>query len=135
MRQIKRKLICLLNNSVLRKHRSVPCGSRAPMILSPQWLFQLQQGSTESHQSHFSVHMYTHVSRNTVDLHVTSFRSSRGDSLHTARHVNKLLPLAEQKHHFSRLPMCIYSQTHRKVLSCIKRKSSMKEIPGALHQG
>lgn len=74
-------------------------------------------------------------------LHFPSFCSSRGDSLHTAHHVNKLLPLAEQKHHFFRQAIYMHiqsvhqhAQTHMKVLSCIKKKSSMKEIPGALHQ-
>lgn len=57
--------------------------------------------AVSTHRSHLSVTLWT--------SRVSFFCTSGGDSLHGARHVNKLLLLAVQKHRFSLQSTCIYS--------------------------
>lgn len=80
------------------------------MILSPRWLFQLSGDAQKPHQSHLKC-SYVHKwpQEHCVPPDVPSFCTSGGDSLHRARHVNKLLLLAVQKHHFSRQSTCTHS--------------------------
>lgn len=69
-----------------------------------------ERGRTETHQSHLKC-SYVHKwpQEHCVPPDVPSFCTSGGDSLHRARHVNKLLLLAVQKHHFSRQSTCTHS--------------------------